>query len=78
MNELQGKNIDIEPLGDASLLDLKNRLQETEDNYQCIDYIECYLLNKLRDFASDKFDRMNAVVLFLILYQHNHRIGFFV
>lgn len=62
MNELQGKNVDIESLGDTSLSDLKNRLQETEDNYQCINYIDNYLLNKLCDFASDKFDRMNAVV----------------
>ena len=62
MNNLRDKNVDIELLEDPSLLDLEKRLMDTEDNNQCVYLIEQYLLKKLYDFTSDRFDRMNAVI----------------
>lgn len=62
MNYLRDKNIDIELLGDISLLDLGKQLLEVEDNYQCAYLIEQYLLKKLYSFTSERFNRMNAVI----------------
>lgn len=62
MNNMRDKNIDIGLLGDTSLADLEKRLVETEDNYLCAYLIEQYLLKKLYDFASERFDRMNSVI----------------
>ena len=62
MNNLRDKNVDIELLEDPSLLDLEKRLMDTADNNQCVYLIEQYLLRKLCDFNSERFDRMNAVI----------------
>lgn len=62
MNSLRDKNVDVELLGDASLFDLEKRLMETEDNNRCVFLIEQYLLKKLYDLPSDRFDRMNTVI----------------
>lgn len=62
MNYIRDKNINIELLGDISLLDLDKRLMELDDNYQCVYWIEQYLLKKLYGFASERFDRMNTVI----------------
>ena len=62
MNNIREKYIDIELLSDTYLSDLEKRLVDTEDNYQCVYLIEQYLLKKLYGFASERFDRMNAVV----------------
>lgn len=62
INELRGKNIDIRLLGDSSLLDLEKRLEETTDNSLCVFLIEQYLLRKLENLTSDRFNRMNAVI----------------
>lgn len=43
MNDIRDKNIDIDFLGDISLLYLDKQLQETKDNYQCVFLIEQYL-----------------------------------
>lgn len=63
MNTIRNKNLDIKLLGDISLFDLETRLRETRNNDQCICLIEQYLSKKLHGFTSDRFDRMNAVVL---------------
>lgn len=62
MNDIRDKNIDIDFLGDISLFDLDKRLQETKDNYQCVSLIEQYLIKKLYNFTSQRFDRMNTVI----------------
>lgn len=62
MNDIRDKNIDIDFLGDIFLLDLDKQLQETKDNYQCVFLIEQYLLKKLYNFTSQRFDRMNTVI----------------
>ena len=62
MNGLRDKNIDVELLGDISLIDLEKQLMETEDNNHCVYLIEQYLLRKLYGFTSKRFDRINAVV----------------
>lgn len=62
MNDIRDKNIDIDLLGDISLLDLSKRLMEIKDNYQCVSLIEQYLLKKLYNFTSQRFDRMNTVI----------------
>lgn len=65
VNEIRDKNIDIDLLGDISLLNLDKQLQETKDNYQCVSLIEQYLLKKLYNFTSERFDRMNTVIQFI-------------
>lgn len=62
MNNLWDKNVDVELLGDASLIELEKWIMETEDNNQCVYLIEQYLLKKLYGFTSERFARMNAVV----------------
>ena len=62
MNNLRDKNVDVELLGDASLIELEKWIMETEDNNQCVYLIEQYLLKKLYGFTSERFARMNAVV----------------
>lgn len=71
MNGLRDKNIDVELLGDSSLIDLEKRLMDAEDNHLCVHLIEQYLLNKLYGFTSDRFDRMNAVVQSINNGQHD-------
>ena len=62
MNDFRDENVDIELLRDTSLLDLQKQLMDTEDNSQCVYFIEQYLLRKLSNLSSDKLDRMNAVI----------------
>lgn len=62
MDELRNKNMDVDLLGDTALLDLEKRLMEAGGNNQCVNLIEQYLLRKLNDFTSDRFDRMDAAV----------------
>lgn len=62
MNELRDRNIDIELVGDTALIDLGQKLMETEDNNQCVYLIEHYLLSKLCSLASDRYERMNMVI----------------
>ncbi len=62
MDELRNKNMNVDLLGDTALLDLEKRLMEAGGNNQCVNLIEQYLLRKLNDFTSDRFDRMDAAV----------------
>lgn len=62
MSDIRDKNIDIDLLGDISLVDLSKRLMEIKDNYQCVSLIEKYLFKKLYSSTSERFDRINKVV----------------
>jgi Transcriptional regulator containing an amidase domain and an AraC-type DNA-binding HTH domain len=62
MNELRGQNIAIELLNDPQVTELENRLIDAVDNYQCVQWIEQFLLKRIYQFDSYNFNRLDAVI----------------
>nr|WP_320038912.1 helix-turn-helix domain-containing protein [uncultured Bacteroides sp.] len=62
VNELRGQNIAIELLNNPQLVELENRLIDTVDNYQCVQWIEQFLLKRIYQFDNYNFNRLDAVI----------------
>lgn len=62
MEDFTNKNVSIDLLDNAQLVELEEKINGAYDNWQCINLIESYLLNKLCNNISYNADRIKAVI----------------
>lgn len=62
MEDFTNQNIGIDLLGNVQLVELEEKINGAYDNWQCVNLIESYLLNRLYNNISYNADRMKAVI----------------
>lgn len=62
MNELNGRNIPVQDLGDKQLDELTRKVMNTPDDNACIRHIENFLLQRLSGFSEYNHKRMLGAI----------------